>query len=196
MRRFDRRTLIRAIAVIAGLVAYYSIDWLPLQRAWQSAFAFGLDAIGHDVRVVGHESVPYLLVEGQTFLLSPNCTYVDFALVLTPLLWRPNRSWRWNLGLLLAIGFFLALFNWTRVLFAIHVHITSSLSWRTLHFWPDFILHVGLISGAAICALWTDWRESLADLPGSVDRAVSSPDFPDSAVGARETHVPAGRGQV
>jgi hypothetical protein len=190
LRRFDRRTAIRALAVVAGLAVYYSFAWLPLQRAWQSAFALGLGAIGHDVRALGGDSAPYLLVDGRTFLLSPNCTYIDFVLVLTPLLWRPHRPLRWNAGMLLAVGLFLALFNWTRVLFAIHVQITTGLAWHSLHFWPDFLLHLGLITSVAIWALRTDWRESLAESPGSIQRDELSP------VAALGTQASAGQRQA
>lgn len=193
LRRFDRRTASRTICVLAGLAVYYSFTWLPLQRAWQSVFALGLGAIGHDARALGGESAPYLLVDGRTFFLSPNCTYIDFALVLTPLLWRPGRLLRWNAGLLLAVGLVLALFNWTRILFAIHVQITSGLSWHTLHFWPDFLLHLGLITGVAICALRADWRRSLAHSPGSMQLAEPSL---ETRVTDLETQVPAGPRQT
>jgi len=162
-RRFDRRILVRVLGVLAGLAVYYAFDWVPLQVAWHRAFALGLAAIGDPVQTVGRGSALLLLVDGKTFALTPNCTYLDLSLVLTPLLWRPGRRVGWNLGQLLAKGAVVATLNLLRVVGAIHLTVASGLGWHAVHFWSDLTIHVGMITAAALWALRTDWQESVVD---------------------------------
>jgi len=159
MSPFDQRTFVRAAGVLLGLAVYYAFDWEFFQHLWRFMFSAGLSAIGHDVHAIGIEDLRGFAVDGRAFGLSRNCTYVDLMLVLAPLFWRPARSVAANAGRLGTMVAALALFNFLRVTFAIHMNVSEGLDWEIVHFWPDFIFHFAIIVGAALRAVWVDWRE-------------------------------------
>ena len=159
MNAFDHRTTLRAAGLLLGLAVYYAFDWEVLQHLWRFAFSAGLATIGHHVQLIGIEEMQGFAVDGLTYSLSRNCTYMDLVLLLAPLIWRPGRTAAFNFR---QIGFLIAglvAFNFLRVTFAIHMNVSEGIDWEIVHFWPDLVFHFTIIVGMAFRAMWVDWSE-------------------------------------
>jgi hypothetical protein len=164
----DRVLLVRLLAVAILVVAYYTVDWSPVQRVLTVLVASLLRALGHAVGIDWSGPDPALELSGRDFAVTANCTYMDLALVLAPLCWRARRGLYRNALVVALMSMAVLLLNPLRVVFAIHLTIKGA-GWTYAHTVPDLTIHGVAISLAAILAFRSDWRPAAGSRRSSRD---------------------------
>lgn len=156
---FDRRFALRLLAVIGVLPLYYAFDWHLLQAASQKFFTLGLTLIGDAPQ--SSISGPLLIsLNAKFFGFNAHCTYFDLWLVLSPLVWRFSLPLRSNLLRLAILALIIAGLNTVRVVTAIHLYAIHDMSWNLVHYVPDLVLHLLIITAVSLRTLWVDWWQT------------------------------------
>lgn len=134
---------------------YYTIPWNFLIQF----LTFSLDRIfsfsGNSSIQFIHNGDYILLINGNPFIITVNCTYIDLALIIAPLCWRLHQSIFRNLSRIVCITCLILLLNVLRIWVAIHFY-QSGISWESIHNIPDIAIHIIIITTCALLALKVD----------------------------------------
>lgn len=156
----DKRILGRLVALGLLVVLFYSQDWMFLRRLLTNAAGAALTRMGHTT-TVGQDAGDLLLtVDGQVYGISPDCTYIDLVLIITPFWWRVGRGIRVNVLRLLVLAFAILAGNVFRVVFGMHF-IAQGTSWFLAHDLPDMLIYWPSLAVAVILSIRHDLRERL-----------------------------------
>jgi hypothetical protein len=96
-----------------------------------------------------------LLVNGNLFIITRACTYIDLALTVAPLCWRLNNSIFRNLSVILLITFLILLMNIIRISGTVYFYLEGA-SWELIHHIPDISLRLIIVAISAFSALKAD----------------------------------------
>lgn len=150
------RSFLLRLFILAGLVViYYQFEWIWLRAGLfyiiTGVFGFfgGIDISGF------HYDNFYIVVEGRTFYVSPNCTYIDLAFIIAPFWWRFGQPFAKNAGRQILIFTLILSANVGRVWVAIYF-FAKGFSWQLFHNLPDMGLHIIVIAISVILALKND----------------------------------------
>lgn len=147
--------IIRIIAICILMIIYYAIQWNFLRQF----LAFSLERIfsytGNSNIHFLHDDSYNLLVNGNPFILTSNCTYIDLALIIAPLCWRLDQSIRRNLSGIILITCLILFLNVFRIWAAIYFY-QSGASWISAHNIPDIFIHLIIITMCTLSALNAD----------------------------------------
>jgi hypothetical protein len=149
--------VVRLGALALAVLLFYSTDWAFLRRLCRSAVGPVLVGLGH--RTVASDSGGSigLAVDGERFSISPDCTYVDLALVLAPFWWRSPRSVTSNLGRIAAGTAVVLGLNLLRITLAMHGLARGQPMWL-VHDLPDLLVYWPVIGASVLLALRHDAR--------------------------------------
>jgi len=117
---------------LLGFVLFFVNQWDELCEILAKIIAILLRETGFDVQVSNIQ----LILESKKFLITPECTYLDWFFVAAPFAWRRSSIYH-NLCLVLMLGLSVFMFNVARVYFALSMN-TLGFPWFWAHDAVDY----------------------------------------------------------
>lgn len=153
----SKRGILTVSAFVLMIAAWYTLNWewvrAPLLGVLKGIFR----TIGFNVASSGY----MLCIETKCFEVTPDCSYIDLFLCMTPFIWRKGSLLE-NLTRLMMMGVIIAAIDLARLTFAIAMNVLGA-DWFMVHDLVDYALWYPSLTVAIV--LWLKWTRT--PLPAS-----------------------------
>lgn len=141
--------------VLYGL--FISSQWTSLSILVSKQVEFGLTALGHRVNRTCSINQWGIVVDGQAFSITRDCTYLELFVWLAPFVWRRNSKLTMNLAVILLLLVMVSAVNFLRLMFTFCVYSRGA-SWFAAHDLPDLLIFYPTIAIAVLLSVRRDSR--------------------------------------
>ncbi len=176
---FWKVVLLVLLAEAVAILAFYGFEWTWLRQMHVLWLQTTLQALGSHVQTAGN----LLTVDGHSFQVDPDCTYVDLILCSLPLLWRFHRPPATNLTVMAGFAAAVVAVNLSRVLFGVYAH-TQGMSLFWAHDLVDYVLWYPTMTVVALL-----WLRSLGSMWSTPAEPSSDAALPSDGLAGRADNV-------